>query len=611
MRKLKGFVCVIMCIICTLLPLYDCIDVRAANLPGLNSGLTDALVYYGLVQSGHMTIDGGGGHKFGKAVTEDNNSTLFDRLRTIISNALDNNDITVNNNKYVFNQTVTQNFYNEINGGTGVGGYQAILFDGNPTFNDFTVNGYTNGSFYNAVQSAYGNYQKYFVMAAQGYNSYYSNTRCTTVVIFDLSDVAYIYGSGSMMYGTYNFMNSNLTSQSVPYTIITQVCNTGTIQGVSVSTGSRVNTAISVGGTTLYDMYQYSHFPNSASAYYDRYTQNAGMYYDTNYPVIVGSSEAQARQAYLFSSNPTYITPKTYNIFPDLDQSTYNETNFKDCYNTYVNNVNNTYNENHVNDPDFNVQDFRDIANDQIRLISQSIAQGVGDITQVIETQTEKLNRIIDLLEEIKEILQDDSGGGGSLTAEEITQLLSDLAYIKNNVLTTSAFNSVMDDVQTALNAIQSVTSDNYNQLEDINDMLIDIYHAIVGQNTTTNNYYYGDNYYINNYHNNNNNMDDFIDDAQDSFDDSVIDAMKGVVPFVFIIMAGSLFEKLATDPEAPHFEIPFKIDSFGIDESIEIDLSNYGAIHDILDLGWCILLIAALMVVTFKALYLVASTFF
>lgn len=601
--------------------------------------LLDDLVYYGLTVSGYMrmtyTDGGGGGHDFGQGVSKGNYYTkdIFDNLRAAVKYAYDNHHIDVSSGGDIsFDQRATNDFYNVIVT-SGLGGSDAILLNINQNYRDPQTDSHndsTSNNYFTAVKNTYTNP---LYMSFTGYISSSAGERNDCIVnslfAFDMSNVAFAVVNGKQIdfYGSdYNPITVDVTYTNYIYNTSEELPRKYKPPTTTTSSSTYVQMEFNTmrGNTTgyLYPTFgtlSLNSIQNvSGLTVYDTYSRRSvtmNYYFSCPGGLVVGSTFNDAMNAYIYTREPAYICPNITNVFPTISADQYNTTNFEDSYNTYVTNVNNNYN--NLNNPDFDINDFQQIANDQNQILLNAINTGVENITGVIQNTNQKLDTIIGLLMHIRDMIKDfepgsGTSGGGSFTAEEIEQLLTDLEYIKNNVLTTSAFDSVMNDVQDTIDDISQTTDDNYDELVSINNKLVDIYNAIIGQGgTTQNNYYYGDNYYINNYHNNSNNMDDFIDDAQDSFDDSVIDAMKGVVPFVFIIMAGSLFEKLAMNPEAPHFDIPFKIDSFGIDESIEIDLANYGAIHDVLDLGWCMLLIAALMVVTFKALYLVASTFF
>lgn len=575
--------------------------------------LIDDLVYYGLTVSGYMGLQyggsGGGEHDFGVGLNPNYgtsaNKTLFQNLRDAVQYAYDNHHINVNTAGDIsFDSTATSNFYNTLTGG-GLGGYSAKYFSGsNP---NFSIPTNVTTQFLSNVNTVLHAYTDSLIQV--GYTPYYNGVM---LVAYDISNIVGLYCSG----GYYGFLTaSGGNPTQVPYTYIG--CTTdGYNDSPAVYSGTTYWTISGARNIV-------NHYPDWTTIPPEQYNSFPGPVklknYPTGYisfkstkPLILGLNAGQCYGGYQFMQSPTYVCPNVVSEFPTISADQYNTNNYENVYNTYVTNVNNNYQT--LNNTSFDFNSFNQIAQDQNNLLLNAIDQGVDNIVSVIQTQSQKLDTIIGLLMHIRDMLKElPSGVGsssGSAVSVDLSGLISRLDTLIANNVTSDDFDDTMSDLQDALDSISSSASSNNTQLIAINNKLIDLYAALIGsQNSprhnpndpSSDNFYYGDNYWIDHYYLKTI-PDNFMDYAIDNIDD-LFDLLDDCVPFCFIWAGVNLISAFATQPEAPCFTIPFTIDSFGIDEEITIDFSDFALLHTILTDGLSILFLIGMWFLFFRIL--------
>lgn len=592
-------------------------------------GVIDDLVYYALTVSGYMGVQynsGGGSHSFGHGITAttptvggDTSKTMLENLRDAFQYAYDNHNISVDaSGNYTFDSTITNNFYNIIQG-SGIGGYNAMYFGQTVGFDDFTSVSTVNPQYINNVNTVKNAYSNALYTSFSAYESgeyFYSFTA------YDLTDVAFISQESRNIF----FYDSSGAIKNVPYMQAGFSAYYNSIssgQSAVLSGGSdrivrtwgyssTANPSTSSIGTFYFSWTSSYDYPALSSPLTGKVGRNTGnaygsasLYFYSPDPVIYSATSSDGYNAYLYTLNPSSIVVNNYNVLPSVPGQTVQDTNFRETYAQYVNNVNNTYN---TDNQSWNPEIFRTIAKDQSNLIINAINQGVGDITGAIESLEDKVQRILNVLNEIRGILANggsSGGSGGGLSDSQYQAIIGKLDSIINGQFSSAD----LDPVLSELSSIDTGVGLNRDQLLLINNKLVQIYNALVtGDNSPNNpqsdNYTYGDNYYINNETDINNDLDILGDNLEvDTRFLEMPDLLRDVVPFCFVLAAGTLINKLAADPEPPVFEIPFSIPAFGIDETIVIDFSDFEELHTILTAGFSILFVVGCMYLEFKLL--------
>lgn len=466
--NLKRTLALILCLICVLFALYKPVPIRA-------EGIIDQMVYYALTVSGYMKknllIDGvnggGGGHQYGKPIGENDKNTqgsyILSTLRDAFQYAYDNHHINVDNSGNVtFDSTITQNFYDIVNGGSGLGGYDAKVLNGNPDFTDYANTAYANAAYVSTLPNAYSAYSEYLAISCLTDYNY------PTFWIYDLSEVAYMAVSYQKPYAQLKFYNSNGENISVKYRMVMSRGDnapyinddrTTNVTSLDIYNGNQwVMCYPRQLGDYSWDGFKDAYFNYFPSIPVDIVYQANGPYcYYTNRPIVVGKTPNDAFQAWRYYENGSgYVNVNNYTVLPSVSNQQITNNNFQQTYNKYCDNVNTIYNTTYNDEEEFDLTAFTQIMNDQNVVIMNAINQGVTDITGTIQTTNDKLDIIIGLLE----ILQNSmNGGGASSDTQSAVYLQQILQYINSNPWNTSPPNIVINS--TLPNVIVNNTAPN------------------------------------------------------------------------------------------------------------------------------------------------------
>lgn len=479
----------------------------------------------------------------------------------------------------VFSGAATQAMYEALSSQASIDARVVSSFGGHfPYSNDYTSASFnTPISSFMAVQDdgsgeAHSFYYMFGVDSSHSLDS--SNPYIiNNLVCIDITDVAYFVIDS---YGSVRPYDSNGANISCRYCRSQQTYylnNGGSFGNVTSSTRNNNSFSLSmVAGSTSSANFTYMSFPGSSD-----YCARS----------IIVAQNATAANA-LLNQTSGYIIQNYYNQLPTISKTVLQNNDWTSIYNSYVTNVQNN-SESYTNpDGSINISELRKILKRYNDSIVSAIADGVTNIADQVNYTNEWLDRIYNLLIDIRTILQDGGSGSGGGSSSDLTTIETYLQSIDTDIGT------LLSD----LNTIEGYISTNNTQNQQIYTLLQNIYSALLNLGSG------GDNNTLPSP------SDDpykpWFDTLHDFPEEDVLsiiskfDVIKSVLtaagPFALITGVTAVISGLDSEPVDPVFTIPVSIERLNIDDTMEVDLTVTDSIIDLVHGLFIILFIVGII---------------
>lgn len=229
------------------------------------------------------------------------------------------------------------------------------------------------------------------------------------------------------------------------------------------------------------------------------------------------------------------------------------------------------------------IEELRSIMDQYVSVISDAIASGADDLMDRVTTSNGWLRRIYERLGIIYNYISSSSSGGNSSNSSIdytslITAIKADTGNMDTRLINIYAY---LDTIVSAINRVNTGVSIDGSPNITIDHIFDDIMSISVDGITG------------------------YISKGQ-----VFTSVAKNVSPLVFFEGMGDILEGLSSPPPsgyAPSWTIPFRVRNVSVgldvDEEIEIDLSGFSSVHDILIAFECLLFILFLMFFTIQML--------
>lgn len=450
------------------------------------------------------------------------------------------------NGNYVFGGEATQAIYEALDSMPGISARVVSDFGSNPSVMNsslWTPLAASNHANYTRNQSNYIIYA--WVSEISG-----SSTVRISYIIRYTSNIAYIVISQNGQINYYN-ANGNLDSTSgyaFSYTY-------------NPTTGSFTNPTTSA-GTGVWPSVDYLSFPSN--------------FIYSNRSIILGQDSPNGLSAYSYNSGT--IVNNNFTEIPPVSKNVIENNDWDNIYTSYVNNINNQKDVYYNSSTGLNVTALRRVMKNYGDEIAQAIEEGASDISDRVNY----LNNWMSLIYDRIGIIYDFLSGGESVPSVDYTTILSaiktDTGNIDTRLINIYAY---LDTIVSAINRVNTGISIDGSPNITIDHIFDDIMSISVDGITG------------------------YISKGQ-----VFTSVAKNVSPLVFFEGMGDILEGLSSAPPsgyAPSWTIPFKVRNasvgLDVDEEIEIDLSGFSSVHDILIAFECLLFILFLMVFTVQML--------
>lgn len=394
----------------------------------------------------------------------------------------------------------------------------------------------------------------------------------TKTVACDLTNVAYIvYSTNNSGSDVFSFYNSSGTNISVSYASVYQVyseSNGGSYTNPASNGASNYSTKNVVfnnqflnNGTdnTMCGSLGYTGFPNDNAK--------------SGRSIILAKNASAANS--ILNQTSGFVIQNYYSQLPTISKTVLENNDWQSIYNSYVTNVQNN-SESYTNeDGSIDITELRKILKRYNDSIVTAIADGVTNIADMVNYTNEWLDRIYNLLLDIRSILEEGGSGSGGGSSADLTTIETYLQSIDSDIGT------LLSD----LNTIEGYISSNNTQNQQIYSLLQNIYSALLNLGSGG-----GDN----------NNLPSpsadpykpWFDTLHDFPEEDVLsliskfDVIKSVLsaagPFALITGVTAVISGLDSEPVEPVFTIPVSIERLNIDDTMEVDLTVTDSIIDL-----------------------------
>lgn len=522
--------------------------------------------------------------------------SAIDRCTQVISDALGQGVYTDTNGNYVFSEGVTQDFYEALLNDSSIDA-RAIS-----NFSRFSTP-YVNYQFTDAVNDCIHdlNSSNYLLIYGHNTDSNYVYTKC---IIVDLSNVYYFVLSNDgnrFSLKTYN-KNGNLM-QCKYMTVYTNYNNYNGFSNVNKSSSTSntnsfyiyisSNDNFNVGGNNfVFNPILSSYNFNSLWNNFPYFTDNGSLIW-ANRSLIICKTPADGNA--MINKQSGTIVNNYFGEFPSVAPNVITNNNWDTIYNSYVTNV-----DNHVEEY-YNSEtgQFDDTALRQVMLqygnnIIQAIEEGSTDIAERVNYLNDWMERIFDLLIEIRSLMEGGTGGsGGGSSSVDLSSIESYLQSIGLSLTT----------VNTRLNLIYSSLPNDSYQLQQIYTVLSNIYTALqnIGSGSGSGGGGGGSGGDWSKWFDI---LDELPEGALDEYVtpvDIILAILESSVPFCYVVGMVGIINAIGVQPVEPVFELPIIMNNafINIDEDVEIDLTIFNDIRPIVIGFECLIFITGLMYLT------------
>ena len=502
--------------------------------------------------------------------------SLRDSLAQKVSDLLGSGIYTDSNGNYVFSGTATQQLYQTLLGSNAYNAIPVSNFPISPNFESPNVT--YNVSAWSDVNSTFRSYSSYLLLYGQ------ANGANVDLTLVDTSNVAYFViskyqGSGYNRIGI-NFYSKNGSNVST-------TCTRYKIYGTS--NGQYNKSSGTNNGCTLYSN-RYSEYTNYSSCYNnvinDYVSSDLVALQGFNYGCVwskktmILCTNASSGASYI-NKNTGVTVNNVYNQIPSVKSTVIENNNWENIYSNYVQNIQNNT-ETYINNDtgQIDVSELRKVMERYGQQLYDAVEQGVENIIEYVSVTNEWLDRIYQLLSEINQKLDDGGGssGGGTVSGSTV-----DLSTIESYL---QSLNTSISAMQTQLTYIANNLPNDEQKLQQIYTVLTNIYNSL--QNLPSGGV-------------NNPNSDPYAPWYPKFFgipDTDILDTinqieiietlLSGLVPLCYITGLGAVVNALSAEPVEPDFTIPVEFSNsfYTVDEDIEIDLTMYDDMRDVITGG-------------------------
>lgn len=524
---------------------------RPQRVDGAATVTIGSLVGYALTAMGAVNIltNGGVARVAG---------SVYDAIRTKISDYFGTEIYTDSNGNYVFSGTATQGLYDAL---SSLNNYDARVvsdFFDNPQVTK-TVYWHPRASAWFAETT----FTDFLFEAGLNTNAVSGSTYPIYRVVcyvYNLSNVAYMSKGQN---GYFYFFDSLGSQIQVNYRFYSYFYNTSSGEFYNFSSSSSSSHYIASSTVT------YMSFPDT-------------RYYSTK-SLIIGQDSANGLAYY--NNNSGIIVNNQFNEIPPVSSTVIENNDWDNIYNSYVTNINNQKDVYYSDSSGTDVSALRRIMKLYGDEISQAIEEGASDISDRVNYLNNWMSLIYDRVSMIYDFISNGGSGSGSSSGSSSIDYTSILSAIRTDTgnIDTRLINiyAYLDTIVSAINRVNTGVSIDGSPNITIDHIFDDIMSISVDGITG------------------------YISKGQ-----VFTSVAKNVSPLVFFEGMGDILEGLSSPPPsgyAPSWTIPFKVRNasvgLDIDEEIEIDLSGFSSVHDILIAFECLLFILFLMFFTIHML--------
>lgn len=498
--------------------------------------------------------------------------SVYDAVKTKISDALGVGVYEDSNGNYIFTNEVTSELYSLIDGTYTENARVVSDFPANDTL----LSSYTTSSYANEISSKKASVSKYielsysfnsgtkFYNVTEIYDLYYSS-------FYDFLYLAYAPAYNGVCFYFINRSSGSISSVSVLCTNITQYFDSSTGNFSSVSVSSAYVRTLGNPNYLSFDDRIVSSFP---------YFSNGSIY--SNRSLVIGKDVLSANN--IVNKKTGTIFNNVYTEIPAVSKNVIENNDWDSIYNSYVTNVDNQKNNYFTSENGTDIDALRAVMKSYGDNIWQAIEEGVSDISDRVNYMNDWLSRIYDRIGIIYDYISSSGSGGGSSSGSSIdytsliTAIKTDTGNIDTRLINIYAY---LDTIVSAINRVNTGISIDGSPNITIDHIFDDIMSISVDGITG------------------------YISKGQ-----VFTSVAKNVSPLVFFEGMGDILEGLSSAPPsgyAPSWTIPFRVRNVSvgldIDEEIEIDLSGFSSVHDILIALECLLFILFLMFFTIQML--------